>query len=89
MLLPESQLKQMKALVQDIRQHLMVQIKDEFPVMDYRVIDIFRGLGLANKGLDAMIKGEHYTEYDALREILQEMPNFDFTDEEIKAGNDY
>lgn len=87
MLLPESQLKQAQALIQDIRQHMRELIADEYPIQDYRVIDIFRGLGLADKGLDAMIKGEHYTEYAALKKILEDMADFEFTDEEIRNGD--
>lgn len=88
MLLPESHLKQAQALVRDVRQHMRSLITDEYPIQDYRVIDIFRGLGLADKGLDAMIKGEHYTEYAALKKILEDMADFEFTDEEIRERNE-
>lgn len=84
MLLPESQLKQAQALLQDVRVYMKRIVWDEDPTTDYRVIDIFRGLALANKGLDAMIKGDQYSEYDALKQIVAEMSEFDFTDEEIK-----
>lgn len=70
-LLPENQLKQAQALLQDIRIFMREQTKGHHPLLDYRMVDVFRGLELADKGLDALIKGEHYSEYTQLQEAFQ------------------
>lgn len=71
-LLPESHLRQAQALLQDIRKFMAEQTKGHHPMMDYRMVDVFRGLELADKGLDALIKEEHYEEYETLRKMTKE-----------------
>jgi hypothetical protein len=85
MLLPENQLKQAHALLQDIRAFMAEQTKGHHPMLDYRMVDVFRGLELADKGLDALIKEEHYTELEALQTAFNQWSDVHFTDEEIKG----
>lgn len=92
-LLPENQLRQAQALLQDIRTFMAEQTKGHHPMLDYRMVDVFRGLELADKGLDALIKEKHYTELEALNTAYNrflEMPGMNFTDEEIRetGGSD-
>jgi hypothetical protein len=86
-LLPENQLRQAQALLQDIRAFMTEQTKGHHPMLDYRMVDVFRGLELADKGLDALIKEEHYSEYESLRRAFQNWPEVEFTDEEVRGGN--
>lgn len=90
-LLPENQLIQARALLQDIRKFMVEQTKGHHPMLDYRMIDIFRGLELADKGLSALISDEHYTEVEALTTAyhqFMEIPGMQFTDEEIQERDE-
>lgn len=69
--LPENQLKQAQALLLDIRSFMAQQTAGHQPFQDYRMVDVFRGLELANRGLDALIREEHYSEYLELREAFR------------------
>lgn len=84
--LPENQLKQARALLQDIRIFMREQTKGHHPMLDYRMVDVFRGLELADKGLDALIKDEHYTELTEFREAFQKAwREYAITDEEVRG----
>ena len=82
-LLPENQLIQARALLDDIRIFMQVQANRQQPTMDYRMMDVFRGLNLANKGLTALIDETHYTEIEQLQEALRNWPEIDMTDESL------
>lgn len=82
-ILPENQLKQAQALLQDIRIFMREQTKGHHPMLDYRMVDVFRGLELADKGLDALIKGEHYSEYTHLQEAFQTIADMGISDESL------
>lgn len=86
--LPENQLRQARALLQDIRKFMTDQTKGHHPLLDYRMVDVFRGLELAEKGLSALIDEKHYTELEALQEAFRGWENYVFTDEEIKGSNE-
>jgi hypothetical protein len=79
--LPESQLIQARALLQDIRKFVREQTQPHYSTTDYRVIDVFRGLKLADKGLSALIGDKHYTEYEQMQEALRDWP--DMSDENL------
>ena len=84
--LPESQLRQARALLQDIRKFMADQTKGHHPMLDYRMVDVFRGLELADKGLGALVEDQHYTEVEALSTAYHqflEMPGMQFTDDEV------
>jgi len=89
--LPANQLIQARALLQDIRKFMVEQTKGHHPMLDYRMVDVFRGLELADKGLDALIADKHYTEVEALTTAyhkFMEMPGMQFTDEEIRERDE-
>lgn len=71
MTLPRNQLVQARALLQDIRNYMQEWTKDSHPVLDYRMVDVFRGLELTNRGLTALIEDDHYTELIEFREAFQ------------------
>jgi hypothetical protein len=85
-LLPENQLIQARALVQDIRAFMREQTKGHHPMMDYRMVDVFRGLELAHKGLTALIDNKQYTEFEQLQEAFKNWPEMDMTDESLGEG---
>lgn len=75
--LPESQLKQARALLEDIRAYVEGLSNQREPfssTTDYRMVDVFRGLTLAKHGLDALIEDKHYTEYEQMREAIRDWP---------------
>jgi hypothetical protein len=89
--LSENQLRQARALLQDIRIFMVEQTKGHHPMLDYRMVDVFRGLELADKGLDALISDKNYSEIEALTTAYQkfmEMPGMQFTDDEIREKNE-
>lgn len=71
-LFPENQLRQAQALLLDIREFMAEQTKGHHPMLDYRMVDVFRGLELADKGLEALIKEEHYPEYETLHKMTKD-----------------
>lgn len=76
--LPENQLIQARALLQDIRKYVkdMSDRQDPFSsITDYRMVDVLRGLTLAEHGLSALITGEHYTEFQQMREAMKTWPD--------------
>jgi hypothetical protein len=59
------------------------QTKGHHPRLDYRMVDVFRGLELANKGLTALIEEEHYTELEQLQEAFRNWPEMEMPDESV------
>lgn len=75
--LPENQLKQARALLEDIRTYVEGLSNQREPfssTTDYRMVDVFRGLTLAKHGLDALIEDKHYTEYEQMQEAMRNWP---------------
>lgn len=75
--LPANRLIQARALLSDIQTYLKNESDQREPfssTTDYRMVDVFRGLTLAKHGLDALIKDEHYTEYEQMREAIRNWP---------------
>lgn len=76
--LPANRLIQARALLEDIRAYLKQESDQREPfssMTDYRMVDVFRGLTLAKHGLDALIKDEHYTEYQQMQEAMKDWPD--------------
>lgn len=75
--LPANRLIQARALLSDIQAYLKTESDQREPVSsttDYRMVDVFRGLTLAQHGLDALIKDKHYTEYQQMQEAMRNWP---------------
>lgn len=75
--LPTNRLIQARALLSDIQSYLRTESDQREPfssTTDYRMVDVFRGLTLATHGLDALIKDEHYTEYQQMQEAIKNWP---------------
>lgn len=82
----DNRLVQARALVQDIQKYVHEWAKDSHPILDYRIVDVFRGLELANRGLTALIADDHYTELIEFREAFQKAwRDYAIPDEEMKG----
>lgn len=85
---PKNQLVTARALVQDISKYVHEWAKGTHPVLDYRVVDVFRGLELASRGLTALIEDDHYTELIEFREAFQKAwQDYAITDDDIREND--
>lgn len=81
-----NQLVQARALVEDIRKYMHDWAKGSHPVLDYRVVDVFRGLELAHRGLTALVQDDHYSELIEFREAFQKAwRDYAIPDDEVKG----
>lgn len=86
----EFQLIQARALLQDIRKYVKDLSDYQSPISsitDYRMVDVLRGLTLAEHGLDALIESKHYTEVEQLQEAMKNWPDMEMSDESLKRKN--